>query len=369
MLMRPCLAALTLSTGPWLALGYPWYGSGSDSLPRIHSARGLPAQGKKGVFMMNRIAPATSELYIANADGTDETKLLGDDSAFDYHATFSPDGEWISFTSERGGDGNSDLWRVRADGSGLEQVMATSAMEDNLVISPDGKTAAYVSTTNGYIANIWVMDLATKESHNITDTPLTRTKVSNDDSPRGHFRPSWSPDGEWLAFSSDRETGWTGHSNGTGWESTQELSVYVIRPDGTDFRKVASKDGHSREFTCTPEFPSTCHRANIPPVFAVGAPRWSPDGKRIVFYEMAREDTYEAHSFGVDKIESSIVSVDVATGKDREVHASGKGGKVNPTYIGDSNNIGYIIKGEASPGVNYTTVRHSKAALFTQLCL
>lgn len=104
-----------------------------------------------------------------------------------------------------------------------------------------------------------------------------------------------------------------------------------------------------------------------PATFAVGAPRWSPDGKRIVFYEMTREDTYQAHSFGVDKIKSSIVSVDVATGKEREVHVSGKGGKVNPTYIGDSSVIGYVIKGEAEPGVNYTSVSHFDTDLSSQL--
>jgi hypothetical protein len=35
---------------------------------------------------MNRTAPGTSELYIANADGSDEQKLLGNESTFDYHA-------------------------------------------------------------------------------------------------------------------------------------------------------------------------------------------------------------------------------------------------------------------------------------------
>lgn len=65
------------------------------------------AQGKDGVFFMNRIAPGTSELFLANADGSHERKLLGNDSTYDYHASFSPDGEWIIFTTERNGDGNS----------------------------------------------------------------------------------------------------------------------------------------------------------------------------------------------------------------------------------------------------------------------
>lgn len=54
---------------------------------------------------MNNIAPGISKLYIANADGTNDLPLLSD-SIYEYHADFSPDGEWITFTSERNGDRN-----------------------------------------------------------------------------------------------------------------------------------------------------------------------------------------------------------------------------------------------------------------------
>jgi len=102
-----------------------------------HSARGIPSKGNKGVMLMNRIGPSTSTLYVANIDGTNERRLLND-SRFEYHASFSPDGQWITFTSERGGDGNSDLYRCRADGSGLEKILATSSFEDSMVLSPNG---------------------------------------------------------------------------------------------------------------------------------------------------------------------------------------------------------------------------------------
>ena len=58
------------------------------------------------------------------------------------------------------------------------------------------------------------------------------------DKPDGFFRPAWSPDGRWLAFSSDRNTVWKGHAcavpgtsctgQGEGWEHIQQLNPRMI---------------------------------------------------------------------------------------------------------------------------------------------
>ncbi|KAI1357407.1 hypothetical protein F5Y08DRAFT_333897 [Xylaria arbuscula] len=294
----------------------------------VHSARGLPAaHDKKGAFLMNRIGPSGSELYIANANGTNAHKLLGDNSHFDYHATFSPDGKWVLFTTERNGDGNSDIYRVRVDGTGLEKLRATPSVEDAVSMSPDGRKIAYVSSENGYKANIWVQDLKTGKRQNLTNTAA----VAGDPSvPDGYFRPQWSPDGEWLVFSSDRNTAWTGHGNGTGWEHTQTLSIYAIRPDGSGFRQVVTKPGYS-----------------------LGSPRFSPDGKLVIYYEMSTEDTWNSRRpEGVATVASQIVSVDFETGKNRTQHTSGTGCRVFPQFL-PNGKIGYHLKGGSSEGIYY----------------
>jgi Tol biopolymer transport system component len=290
---------------------------------------------KKGVMLMNRIGPSASELYIANADGTDERKLL-QNSVFDYHASFSADGKWIVFTSERDGLGQANIYRAHADGTNIERLTGDPAVDDAAALSPDGSRVAFVSTRGSHKANIWTLDIKSGRLRNLTGgAPVQGDPVK----PDGFFRPSWSPDGRWLAFSSDRNTHWRGHDNGYGWEHTQELSIYVIGADGRGFRSIASKPG-----------------------YCLGSPKWSPDGKRVVFYETTVEETWGARRpERLAQVSSQIVSVDVASGA-RIEHTSGPGFKVAPQFL-NAQDIAYHIKGGPLEGLYYTSGKTVKASL------
>jgi Tol biopolymer transport system component len=275
-----------------------------------------PVLYAKERILLYRIGPSQSTLFIANADGSDERPLLPN-SGFDYNASFSADGKWIIFTSERGG--SADIYRVHPDGSSLERLTDDPAYDDQGALSPDGKQLAFVSSRGTGSADIWVLDLQTKKVRNLTRAPC-------------NFRPSWSPDGKWIAFSSDRNT--PVRRDGERFEQSHAVSIYLMRTDGADVRRITSAGKFA------------------------GSPKWSPDGERIVFYEMDIQDTFYARlSPGRAKVgklvDSQIVSVDVATGT-RQEHTSGPGLKVSPQIL-SANRIGYVMKAGSRTGLAFTT--------------
>ena len=201
-----------------------------------------------------------------------------------YNPSFSYDSRWIVFTSEH--FGSADVFRVHPDGSGLERLTDSAAFDDQGALSPDGRTLAFVSTRDSGTANIWLLDLGTRRFLN-----LTRNKA-------GNFRPTWSPDGKWIAFSSDRDMPrlrlireW-----GPAWELMHRTAVYIVHPDGRGLRCLTALGG------------------------SAGTPRWSPDGRRVIF-DQVKDVAAMRHS----EITTRIVSVDIDSGG-RAPYASGRQG-------------------------------------------
>lgn len=52
-----------------------------------HPGRAANTNATLGTFFNNRISPNYSELYIAEADGSDEKLLLGSNSVYDFRAS------------------------------------------------------------------------------------------------------------------------------------------------------------------------------------------------------------------------------------------------------------------------------------------
>ena len=83
--------------------------------------------GEPARLQFTRIGPTRIGLFLANANGHNERALLPADG-LDYTPSFSADGKWIVFTSER--NGSADIFRVHPDGSGLERLTDDPAFDD-----------------------------------------------------------------------------------------------------------------------------------------------------------------------------------------------------------------------------------------------
>src|SRR5258706_15954839 len=87
--------------------------------------------------LFNRYRVPQAGLFIADADGKNERPLTPHRES-EYSPSISLDGGWVVFTSERAGQ--ADIYRVRSDGSNLEELTNDPPFDDQGALSPDRKT-------------------------------------------------------------------------------------------------------------------------------------------------------------------------------------------------------------------------------------
>jgi Tol biopolymer transport system component len=259
-------------------------------------------------ILFTRLGPAEASLFVSNADGSGERGLT--QGALDYNPAWSPDGKWIAFTSER--EGSADLYRIRTDGSGLERLTDDPAFDDQAAFSPDGAQIVFVTTRAGGTANLWILDLQTHQAK-----PLTSGRG-------GDFRPAWSPDGKWIAFSSDRESSLP-MAKGR-WEHLHLVDIYLVRPDGSGLKRL-SRHG------------DFC-----------GSPKWSGDNKSVVAYCMPAEDTW-TYRVRVVEGETTLMRIDIASGGATPMSV-GPGVKIFPSLL-PSGEVAYVRRDPQAQGVFY----------------
>lgn len=82
-----------------------------------------------------------SQIWMANADGSDATQMTFAAKS-STNPIWSPDGKWVTFTSER--SGKSNLYRMRIAGGEAEQLTDVKSGVGLFARSPDGKQIAFV---------------------------------------------------------------------------------------------------------------------------------------------------------------------------------------------------------------------------------
>ena len=122
-------------------------------------------------------------IYDISRDSLSRLTFEGVDNA---PLIWTPDGNWITFQSNR--DGSNNLYRKRADGTGpAERLTTRDSTEVPSSWTPDGNTLAFY--TLGTDQAIWVLPMEGD-----------RTPEPFMSSPNFECCAQFSPDGQWLTY-------------------------------------------------------------------------------------------------------------------------------------------------------------------------
>jgi Tol biopolymer transport system component len=178
------------------------------------------------------------------------------------HVSFdvSPEGDRIIFTSA-----NDDLYLFDLKTSKVRQLTKTDILERAPSFSPDGKQVVYAAQekkANG--SHILVRSLDSQEARQLTDT----ADVSDS-------YPTFSADSKQIAFARAHQY----RSYSMGGKIWDQWDIYVMNADGTQLRRIT--------------------REQYAP-YSIITPRFSPDGKVILFAAQKHGDREKARIFEVD---------------------------------------------------------------------
>lgn len=182
---------------------------------------------------------------------------------------------------------------MNADGSDQVQLTANAGNDDEPSWSPDGQRIAFRSSGPGF-NDIFVMDA---DGGN-------QIRLTNTDGPDSE--PAWSPDGRRIAFRSNRD----GNSE-----------IYVMDADGQNQTRLTNDPGSDGEPTWSPDGERIAFQSNRLPgpdqeIIVMGSdgenevpltansvgdfePAFSPDGSRIAF-SSDRNGDFEVFAMDVD---------------------------------------------------------------------
>jgi Tol biopolymer transport system component len=199
--------------------------------------------------------------------GGGEARSAATEAEVSWNPVWSPDGRFLYYLSNQGGSMN--VWRAA-----INERTGSVAQKAEPVTTP-ATEAAHLSLARNARRGVYVQRFSAANLHKskFDGNRTTGEPVSITHGTRMLVSPDVSQDGEWIVY---------------GTFGTPE-DIYVVRMDGTDSRQLTNDTYMDRR------------------------PRWSPDGKRIVF------DSNRTGRFELWQINSDGTALTQLT------HASGRG--------------------------------------------
>lgn len=195
------------------------------------------------------------DLFVADRESGELTRLT-EAEGYDAEASYSPDGEWIVFTSMRSLFEDEltereqrltefdpsyfgEIWIMRADGSGKTRLTNAPGYDGGPFFFPDGERIVWRRfTEDGLTADIHSMRLDGSEVRRLTDFGAMS------------WAPYVHPSGEYLLFASNK----LGFSNFEVYlvdTAGEKEPVRVTTTDGFDGLPVPTPDGTGLSWTST----------------------------------------------------------------------------------------------------------------------
>jgi Tol biopolymer transport system component len=284
-----------------------------------------------------------------NADGSAQTQLSRANLLVNTLA-WSPDGRFIAFTAVAG-----DLYIIGADGSGTRQLTRGIVVNSGPTWSSGGRTIFFSAATGPGMFNIFSVDIHGIEFRQLTadsegggSSPVLspdgarvaftagadrdiftmnadgsqRERLTTDSSDDAN--PSWSADGEWIVFDSNRE-------------GIDGREIFVMRADGSGQRRFTEGMGYNARMavwapgsvprgdlytTPQPSIPASQATARPGVTSSIDQPglirltnnsirdsdpTWSPDGKRIAYVSGSAPE-YRIWTMNADGTDARVLS-------------------------------------------------------------